>query len=159
MAIHYLSSPPATAQLVIVGGGIVGTATAFYSARAGIRPLILERRPALSTLTTAAAAGGFRLQLDNEEEYRLIRESVELFLNFEEMSEQSDYNPEVRRQGYLWLTTRRDRARDQHAIVEAQRSWGLSDVQILDATTVRGEFPWVSPDVLQARFRDRKSVV
>ncbi len=83
MAIHYLSGPPATAQLVIVGGGIVGTATAFYSARAGIRPLILERRPALSTLTTAAAAGGFRLQLDNEEEYRLIRESVELFLNFE----------------------------------------------------------------------------
>ena len=153
MAIHYLSGPPATAQLVIVGGGIVGTATAFYSARAGIRPLILERRPALSTLTTAAAAGGFRLQLDNEEEYRLIRESVELFLNFEEMSEQSDYNPEVRRQGYLWLTTRRDRARDQHAIVEAQRSWGLSDVQILDATTVRGVFPWVSPEVLQARFR------
>src|SRR6266536_1887579 len=138
---------------VILGGGIVGTATAFYSARAGIRPLILERRPALSTLTTAAAAGGFRLQLDNEEEYRLIRESVELFLNFEEMSEQSDYDPEVRRQGYLWLTTRRDRATDQHAIVEAQRSWGLSDVQILDATTVRGEFPWVSPDVLQARFR------
>ncbi len=153
MAIQYVSDPPPTTELVIVGGGIVGAATAFYAARAGIRSLILERRPALSTLTTAVAAGGFRLQLDNEEEYRLIRESVELFLRFEEMSEQSDYDPEVRRQGYLWLTTRPERATEQHAIVEAQRSWGLSDVEILDPATAREEFPWVSPEVLQARFR------
>jgi sarcosine oxidase subunit beta len=153
MAINYVSDLPEAAELVIVGGGIVGASTAFYAARAGIRPLVLERRPALSTLTTAAAAGGFRLQLDNEEEYRLIRESVELFLNFEAISGQSDYDPDVRQQGYLWLTTREDRARAQGTIVEEQRSWGLSDVEILDAATVRQEFPWVSPEVLQARFR------
>ena len=148
MPIDYISDPPETAELVIVGA-----ATAFFSARAGVRPLILERRPALSTLTTAAAAGGFRLQLDNEKEYRLVRESVDLFLNYEEMSGQSEYDPEVRPQGYLWLTTRQERASEQLGIVEAQRSWGLSDVQILDAGMIRREFPWVSPQVLQARFR------
>ncbi|MBA3728943.1 MAG: FAD-binding oxidoreductase, partial [Actinobacteria bacterium] len=46
---------PPTAELVIVGGGVIGAATAFHASRAGIRPLILERRPALATLTTAAA--------------------------------------------------------------------------------------------------------
>lgn len=153
MPIRYVSELPETAELVIVGGGIVGAATAFHAARAGIRPLVLERRPALSTLTTAAAAGGFRLTLDNEEEYRLVRESVELFLNFEELSGQSDYDPDVRRPGYLWLTTRPERVREQHPIVEAQRSWGLSDVEVLDPDALRRRFPWVSPEVLQARFR------
>jgi sarcosine oxidase subunit beta len=153
MAIEYLSELPPTADLVIVGGGIVGAATAFHAARAGLRPLIVERRPALSTLTTAVAAGGFRLQLDNEEEYRLIRESVDLFLDFEAATKQREYDPVVRRQGYLWLTTREERAREQRAIVEAQRSWGLSDVQILDAAAVLERFPWVSPDVVQARYR------
>jgi sarcosine oxidase subunit beta len=153
MAIEYISELPRTADLVIVGGGIVGAATAFHAARAGLRPLIVERRPALSTLTTAVAAGGFRLQLDNEEEYRLIRESVDLFLDFEAVTKQRDYDPGVSRQGYLWLTTRQDRAREQHAIVDAQRSWGLSDVEILDPATLLGRFPWVSHDVVQARYR------
>jgi sarcosine oxidase subunit beta len=153
MAIRYVSELPEAADLVIVGGGIVGAATAFHAARAGIRPLLLERRPALSTLTTAAAAGGFRLQLDNEVEYRLIHESVELFLNFHEVTGQDEYDPDVRRQGYLWLTTREERAHEQQALVQAQRSWGLLDVQILDAAAVRSRFPWVGPDVVQARFR------
>jgi D-hydroxyproline dehydrogenase subunit beta len=153
MAIHYLSEPPDTAELVVVGGGIVGAATAFHAARAGLSPLVLERRPALSTLTTAAAAGGFRLTLDNEEEYRLIRESVDLLLNFEEATGQREYDPDVLRQGYLWLTTREERAGVQQSIVEAQRSWGLSDVEIVDAAAIRQRFPWVSPDVVQARFR------
>ncbi|MGH2555843.1 MAG: NAD(P)/FAD-dependent oxidoreductase [Actinomycetota bacterium] len=153
MAIDYVSELPNTADLVIVGGGIVGAATAFHANRAGFRPLILERRPALSTLTTAAAAGGFRLQLDNEEEYRLIRESVDLFLGFEEITGQRDYDPDVRRQGYLWLTKSEERARVQREIVDAQRSWGLSDVEILDVVTTRRAFPWVSSDVIQARFR------
>jgi glycine/D-amino acid oxidase-like deaminating enzyme len=153
MPIRYVTELPRTSDVVIVGGGIVGAATAFHAARAGLRPLIVERRPALSTLTTAAAAGGFRLQLDNEEEYRLIRESVELFVNFGELTGQTEYDPQVRRQGYLWLTTRKERAREQHAIVEAQRSWGLDDVDILDGDAIRLVYPWVAPDVLQARFR------
>ena len=56
MPIAYVSEPPAAADLVIVGGGIVGAATAFHASRAGLRPLVLERRPALSTLTTAAVS-------------------------------------------------------------------------------------------------------
>src|SRR5207302_958900 len=66
--VRYVDELPRNADLVIVGGGIVGAATAFHAARAGLRALVLERRPALSTLTTAAATGGFRLQFDNQEE-------------------------------------------------------------------------------------------
>src|SRR5690349_4005584 len=100
-AITYLSHLPATAEVVIVGGGVIGAATVFYAARAGLRPLVVEARPALCSFTTAAATGAFRLQFDNEEELRLVQRSVELFLNFAALTSQDDYDLGVRQQGYL----------------------------------------------------------
>ncbi len=91
--------------MVIVGGGIAGASTAFHAARAGIRPLILERRPAPVTHTTAASTGAFRLQFDNEEEMHLVRETVELLDQFAEITGQRRHDPRIRRQGYLWATT------------------------------------------------------
>ena len=71
--VRYVRDPPRAAELVIIGGGIVGTATAFHASRAGLRPVLLERRAALCTLTTPASTGAFRLQFDNREELRLAR--------------------------------------------------------------------------------------
>jgi sarcosine oxidase subunit beta len=153
MAIDHISSLPRTADLVIVGGGVIGAATAFHASCAGLHPLVLERRPALSSLTTAAAAGGFRLQLDNEEELRLVRESVELFLNFAEATGQREHDPGVRQQGYLWLTTTEEGAERQRRLVASQRAWGLDDVELLSGEDVRSEFPYVSAEVVQARIR------
>ena len=153
MLIDHRSEPPRTADLAVVGGGIVGAATAFHAARAGLEVVILERRPALASLTTAAAAGGFRLQLDDEEEYRLIRESVELFLSFEEATGQRQFDPRVRLQGYVWLTTSDEGAQRQRRLVEAQRGWGLDDVELLTGDEVRKQLPFVGEDVIQARLR------
>ena len=94
--IRYRTQPPKTAELVVVGGGIVGAATAFHASRAGLRPVIIERRPSLASLTTAAAAGGFRLQLDDEEDFRLISESVDLFTHFADATGQRDYDAGVK---------------------------------------------------------------
>jgi sarcosine oxidase subunit beta len=153
MPIDHRTEPPRTAELVVVGGGIVGAATAFHAARAGIDVVILERRPALASLTTAAAAGGFRLQLDDDEEYRLIRESVELFLSFEETTGQRQFDARVRPRGYLWLTTSEEGVERQRRLVEAQRGWGLDDVELLAGADVRKEFPFAGADVVQARLR------
>lgn len=153
MPVNYVAELPATAELVIIGGGVVGAATAFYAARAGLRPLLLERRPALCTLTTLAAAGSFRLQFDNPAELRLVRRSVELLLHFAEITGQTEYDPAVRQQGYLWLTTEEARAERQRSLVAAQRSWGLDDVELLSGAETRRRFPYVDESVIQARFR------
>jgi sarcosine oxidase subunit beta len=153
MAIRYLSALPRTAELVVIGGGIVGAATAFHAARAGLRPLLLERRPALCSLTTAVAAGGFRLQLETREQLELVRESAELFLNFAEHTGQSAYDAGVRQQGYLWLTTTEEGAERQRRLVERQRAWGVGDVELLDGDEARRAFPFLAPEVVQARFR------
>lgn len=151
--VNYINTLPEAADLVIIGGGIVGAATAFFAARAGLRPLLLERRPALSTLTTAAATGGFRLQFDNEEELTLIRESVALFLDFAAATGQTTYDPTIRQQGYLWLATEPETAARQRDLVAMQHGWGQGDIELLDGDEVRHRFPYVAANVVQARFR------
>lgn len=153
MAIRYLREPPRTAELVIVGGGIVGAATAFHAARAGLRPLLIERRPALCSLTTAVAAGGFRLQMETREQLDLVRESAELFLDFAAVTGESGLDPGVRQQGYLWATTSAEGAERQRRLVERQRAWGVTDVDLLDGDEARRAFPFLAPEVVQARFR------
>src|SRR5947207_9351749 len=75
---------PASADLVVVGAGVVGCATAFRAARAGFRTVVLDARPRPATLTTPAATGAFRLQFDNAEELALVREGIELYDDFAE---------------------------------------------------------------------------
>lgn len=149
----YLSEPPASAELVIIGGGVIGAATAFFAARAGLQPLLLEARPALCTLTTPVAAGAFRLQFDDLEELTLVRESAELFLNFREVTGQDEYDLRLRQQGYLWLTTDERIAEQQRELVAQLHEWGQADVELLTGDEARDRFPYVGPDVLQARWR------
>jgi glycine/D-amino acid oxidase-like deaminating enzyme len=153
MTIRYASDLSRTADLVVIGGGIVGTATAFHGSRAGLDVVVLERKPQLCALTTAAAAGGFRLQLDNEDEYRLISESVDLYLHFEEATGQRRYDASVQQQGYLWATTSEEGVARQRDLVARQRSWGLGDVELLSGDEARTRFPFLDPAVRQVRFR------
>jgi sarcosine oxidase subunit beta len=151
--VRYVADPPRATDLVIIGGGIVGAATAFHASRVGLRPVLLERRAALCTLTTPASTGAFRLQFDNHEELELVRESVELLSNFSEVTGQTRYDPRLQHQGYLWCTTDPARAEWQRDLVRKQHDWGQDDVEHLDGDEVRRRFPYVSPDVLAARYR------
>jgi glycine/D-amino acid oxidase-like deaminating enzyme len=151
--VNYRSDLPPAADLVIVGGGVVGAATAFHAAKAGLRPLLLEARPALCTLTTPVAAGAFRLQFDNLEELLLVRESVRLFLDFEELTGQRDYRLDLRQQGYLWAATDQVTAERQERLVARLHAWGQDDVELLDGEEARLRFPYLGADVVQVRFR------
>lgn len=152
-AVNYHTQPPATADLVVIGGGIVGTATAFFAARAGLRPVLLERRPALCTLTTAAATGGYRLQFDNPEELALVRESLNIYENFAALTGQTMYDPTLRPRGYLWLATEQETAERQRDLVARQHAWGQDDIELLGGDEVRYRFPYIGENVVQARFR------
>ncbi len=154
-SVNYVTTLPATADVVIIGGGIVGAATAFFAARAGLRPLLLERRPALCTMTTAAATGGYRLQFDNAEELALVRESVTVFQDFSAVTGQTTYDPMLRPHGYLWLATEADTATRQRDLVAMQHGWGQDDIELLSGDEVRYRFPYVAENVIQARFRQR----
>ena len=48
---------PASVDLVVIGAGVAGAATAYFAARAGLKVLVIERRSSIASLTTAAATG------------------------------------------------------------------------------------------------------
>jgi sarcosine oxidase, subunit beta len=144
---------PATADLVVVGAGVVGCATAFRAARAGFRTVVLDARPRPATLTTPAATGAFRLQFDNPEEMALVREGIELYDAFAERTGLPGYDLGLRKQGYLFCALDEDAATRQRELVARQRTFGLDDVELLDGDEVRRRFPYVSDRVLQGRFR------
>jgi sarcosine oxidase subunit beta len=153
MPVKYEAELPRSAELVIIGGGIVGAATALFARLAGLRPLIIERRDALCTLTTPASTGAYRLQFDNKEELDLVRESVDVFWHFQAVTRQTDYDADVRKHGYLWLTTSERRATEQRSLVTSQHEWGQVDIEVLNGDDVRARWPFVDSNVVQARWR------
>ena len=152
-AVRYADRLPDSADLVVVGGGIVGAATAFFAGRAGLRVVLLEKRPALCTLTTPVSTGAFRLQFDNPEETALVRESVGLFERFAALTGLDGYDLDMRRQGYLFCASTETAAARQREWVAAQRTWGVDDVELISGDEARYRFPYLGPNVLQARYR------
>ncbi len=152
-AIRYADRLPARADLVVVGGGIVGCATAFFAARAGLDAVVLERRPALATLTTPASTGAFRLQFDNPDEIGLVREGIELFDHFAERTGLDGWDLALRHGGYLFCSLTEATLERSRRRVERQRQWGLTDVELLSGDEARYRWPWLSTAVLGARYR------
>jgi sarcosine oxidase subunit beta len=151
--VRTLSEPPRSAELAVIGSGIVGAATAFFAARRGLDVVVVDSLPGPCLFTTAVAAGGYRLQLEHEEELGLVRRTVEILEDFGQLTGQDTFTPGLRPQGYLWLTSREEGVAAQRSLVERQRGWGIDGVELLDQDDLRARFGWVPDHVLQARFR------
>ena len=152
-SVRFADSAPPTADLVVIGGGVIGCATAFFAARAGLRVVVLERHAALGTLTTPVSTGAFRLQFDNPEEVAMVREGVELFDAFGERTGLDGWDLGLRHGGYLFCSLTDATVERARRLVERQRTWGLTDVELLSGDEARERWPWLAPEVLGARYR------
>ena len=141
------------ADLVIVGAGVIGAATAFAARRAGLDPLVLEARAQPAAATTAVATGAYRLQQDDPDELAIIRETVTAMQDFAAFTGQTRYDPAPQAQGLMSLTTTEEGAADQRERVAHQRSIGVDGIELLDGDEARARFPYLSNDVRQARIR------
>jgi glycine/D-amino acid oxidase-like deaminating enzyme len=144
---------PRTAELVIVGAGVIGAATAFAARRAGLDPLVLEARDEPAAATTAAATGAYRLQQDDPDELAIIRETVAAMQDFAEFTGQTRYDPAPRAAGLMSLTTTEEGAAAQVETVAHQRSIGVDGIELLDGDVARARFPYLAAEVRQARLR------
>src|SRR5215470_18238699 len=98
-----VSSPPvkATADVVIIGGGCMGTSVAYHLTRLGVKDIVLvEREHLLGMGSTGRNAGGVRHQFSNEANVNLSIESIRLIENF---SQEVGYEIDFHQDGYLFL--------------------------------------------------------
>jgi len=144
-----------TADVVIIGGGVIGCATAFYATEAGLRTVVVERRDGLGTVTTAASLECFRAQFEEPENIQMMLESIAVFEDFEHVVRLPGYTINLHQQGYLFLTDGEEGREQLRSRVERQHSVGLADVEFLDGDEVRKRFPFVGPSVVGATFRAR----
>src|SRR5262245_30254123 len=90
-----------SAEVVIVGGGIVGLSIAYHLAKRGMTDIVvLEKENMCGTESTGRCAGGFRHQFSTEVNIKLSLLSVKMLESFsEEMDQPIDFHQD----GYLFL--------------------------------------------------------
>lgn len=136
---------PRTADVVVIGAGIVGCSAAYHLAAAGAgHVVLLERADAVGRGSTGACAGGFRHQFTTEVNVRLSQASVPLILGFEGTH---GIPVGIDRDGYLFLVRDETTWAAFRTAVEHQRRWGV-EVEVVDADAVRELIPGVAVDDL-----------
>jgi sarcosine oxidase subunit beta len=132
-----------TADAVIVGGGIIGAATAFYLAREKYGQIIvLEKEPFTGAGSTSKAAGGIRAQFNTEINIRMSMLSEKMFGRFKEDTGQDALFDQV---GYMFLLSEEAPIDEFKKAYELQRSLGLP-VELLKPDEIAQYAPHVRTD-------------
>jgi sarcosine oxidase, subunit beta len=145
-----------TADVVVVGGGVVGASAAYHLAHAGAgRVLLLERQGELGTGSTGACAGGFRHQFSSAVNIRLSQASVPMITRF---TEEHGLPLDVVQDGYLFLIRDEVAWRDYLAGVDLQRSMGV-EVEVLTPEEAAALIPGLSlEEMIGATFGPKDGI-
>jgi sarcosine oxidase subunit beta len=144
---------PTSADVVVVGGGIVGVATAFWLSREGLDTVLVEMREGLSTLTTPNSIECFRAQFSEPAMAELAIPSIEVFENFAEVIGIDGYDISICHQGYLFVTGDDARVGDLRRAVDTHRCLGVTDSEFLDGDDLLARFPYLSESAVAATYR------
>lgn len=145
---------------VVIGGGLLGTATAWMIARDGGRVLLVERDQ-INQHASGSNAGSLHFQL----EYRMIDRGVEgaktaaeaMPLHLEaaklwfELPELTGESIEVKQTGGLMIAETSDQVALLEKKTEIERAWGL-DNRVIDRTEIDRIAPYLSQSVIAAAY-------
>jgi sarcosine oxidase subunit beta len=140
-----------TADVVIVGGGIVGSSIAYHLTEAGCRNVIvLERESHQGKGSTGKSMGGVRAQFSTALNIRLSLYSIGFFARFDDtVGHPSGYRP----QGYLFLATHEKHLTYLRANHALQISLGLDTVRLIDTAEIVRMVPQLrADDILGGSF-------
>jgi sarcosine oxidase subunit beta len=137
---------PSAAEVVIIGGGVMGTSIAFHLAEAGVSGIVLLEQNQLGSGSTSKAAGGVRANFSDELNIALGARSLEAFARF---GERPGEEIDLHRVGYLFLLSSAEQVTLFEKSTRLQNAAGQPTRMIDVAEAVRLA-PIVSPDGLTA---------
>jgi len=148
---------PKTADIVIIGGGVMGASAAYHLAKRGIKNVVLlEKEELFGTGATGRCAGGVRYQFSTEINVKLSLESLPMIERFkEETGQDVDY----RQCGYLLVATNEKDAQVFQHNVEIQNGLGVQ-TQLLSGDEVRERLPLMKfEDAIAGTFIPKDGLV
>ena len=125
------------AQVVIIGGGIIGASVAYHLAQRGVREIVLLEREALGAGSTGRCLGGIRYQFSTPIHIRFSLESFPFFAGFQE---EFGIDPGFKKIGYLFLATTLPCAETLRANLALLHSFSIP-VELLEPGEIRGRWP------------------
>jgi sarcosine oxidase, subunit beta len=140
-----------SADVVIIGGGIVGSSIAWHLTEAGCRNvLIVERESHQGKGSTGKSMGGVRAQFATPVNIQMSLYSIPFYASFEErLGLPSEYRP----QGYLFVATRPSHLDYLRNNQQLQKSLGLTQARMVAHDDIVGMVPQLrSDDVLGGSF-------
>lgn len=134
-----------TADVVIIGSGIVGSSVAYHLAEQGCtNVLVVEREAHQGKGSTGKSMGGVRAQFSTAVNIQMSRYSIDFFSRFEEtVGHPADY----RAHGYLFCATNEGHLSYLTATRERQLAHGVKNVELVSREDIRKFVP-------QLRFDD-----
>ncbi len=133
-----------SADVVIIGGGIVGSSIAYHLAAQGCRNILLiERESAQGKGSTGKSMGGVRAQFSTPVSIQMSLYSIPFYASFEErLGYPCDYRP----QGYLFCATNDNQMAYLRTNYTQQVKMGLKDVRLMQSDEIGGNFPQLRAD-------------
>ncbi|MFN7995233.1 MAG: FAD-dependent oxidoreductase [Bryobacteraceae bacterium] len=140
-----------TADVVIVGGGIVGSSVAWHLTQSGCRNVVvLERETQQGLGSTGKSMGGVRAQFATDVNIRMSLYSIPVFAAFEEIT---GHPSGYKSHGYLFVATSQAHLEYLKRNLERQVALGLKDVELIGPDEVVRRIPQIrSDDVLGGSF-------
>ena len=138
---------PEKADVVIIGGGVMGCGIAYNLAREGLKPVLIERSD-IGGEASGANGGGVRQSARNLKEMPLAIESIQIY---GQLHEELGMDLEYVREGNLRLCTSEEELDTMRKSVESQKAANL-DLDMLDRKEVLKINPYIGEKVLGASF-------
>jgi sarcosine oxidase subunit beta len=111
-----------TAEIVIIGGGIMGLSIAYNLALRGVRDVVVVDKSYLCGGASGRNGGGVRAQWSSAQNVQLMRQSIKLCADF---ASKMKINVWFRQGGYLFIARSRDKQIALESSAKLQRENGL----------------------------------
>lgn len=142
-----------TADVVVIGGGVMGASVAFWLTRMqpGLRVVVVERDPTHARAATALSVASIRQQFTSAVNVRLSRFGIGFLRDIAEWTGPAGGVADLglRENGYLFVTGSPGAAAVMHEVAAMQRAEGAG-TQVLTPAQISARFAWIATDDLVA---------
>ncbi len=138
---------PEKADMVIIGGGVMGCAIAYNLAKEGLKPVVIEKAD-IGGEASGSNGGGVRQSARNLKEMPLAMESIQIY---GQLHDELGMDVEYVREGNLRLCTSEEELETMRQAIVNQRESGL-ELTLLDRQQVLELNPYVGEKVIGASY-------